>query len=323
MSQPPGPEKLVSPWEDIRSKVEAEVRKEIEVEFTRIREEINQGKTYRAEQHAGYMRNWLAILTVTISVVLVGFGVLGYTRTSDIEAYRKQIAADAADVKALSAGVRENSKTVADSVNSIRASQQQVADLDSKINDAEARITNTDKNIAAIEKRSNQAEQQIVAAVNNTSALAQQTHNDFQSSLASGFLGDMPTISSATLVQAPALSSIEGTRFGNSDGHIFVDVQRINLASTSIQLPTRIEVQPPYKKWTDTKINFELSPSEYQKIKDARASQSSESSVSRSLGIVSVNLSDGLSSSTYLSLLVETSGGRFSISASPLSVSWP
>jgi uncharacterized phage infection (PIP) family protein YhgE len=299
-----------------------ELRKEIEAGFTRIREEINQGKIYQAEQHVGYMRNWLAILTVTISVVLFGFGFLGYTHTSDIEAYRKQIAADATDVKALSAGVRENSKTVADSVNSIRASQQQVADLDSKINDAEARITNTDKNIAAIEKRSNQAEQQIVAAVNNTSALAQQTHNDFQSSLASGFLGDMPIISSATLVQAPALSSIEGTRFGNSDGHIFVDVQRINLASTS-QLPTRIEIQPPYKKWTDTKINFELSLSEYQKIKDARASQSSESSVSRSLGIVSVNLSDGLSSSTYLSLLVETSGGRFSISVSPLSVSWP
>ena len=71
MSQPPGPEKLISSWEDIRSKVEAEVRKEIEVEFTQIREQINQGRIDRAEQHANYMRNWLAILTLTISVVLV------------------------------------------------------------------------------------------------------------------------------------------------------------------------------------------------------------------------------------------------------------
>jgi len=300
MSQPPGPEKLVSPWEDIRSKVEAEVRKEVGAQFAQIRDEINQGRVDRAEQHANYMRNWLAILTVTISVVLVGFGVLGYTRTSDIDAYRKQIAADATDVKALAGGVRENSKAVADSVNSIRTSQQQVAALDTKINDADTRITNTDKNIAAIEKRSNQAEQRIVAAVNNTSALAQQTHNDFQSSLASGFLGDVPTISTATLVQGPALSFIEGTRFGNSDGHIFVDIQQITLASSS-QLPTRIEIQPPYKTWTDTKITFELSPSEYQKIKDARASQSSESSASGSLSITSTNLLSGLSSSTYLS----------------------
>jgi cell division protein FtsL len=321
MSQPPGPEKLASLGEDIRPTVAAELRKEIEVEFTRMREDINQGKIYRAEQHAGYMRNWLAILTVTISVVLVGFGFLGYTRTSDIEAYRKQIAADATDVKALSAGVRENSKTVADSVNSIRTNQQQVADLNTKINDTEARITNTDKNIAAIEKRSEQAERRIVAAVNNTSALAQRTRNDFQSSVASGFLGDMPSISSAKLVQGPALSSIEGTRFGKSAGHVFVDIQRIDLAT--LQLPKRIEIQPPYKKWTDTRIDFELSPSEYQRIKDARASQSSASSVSRSLGNVSVNLSEGLISSTYLSLLVETSEGRFSISASPLSVSWP
>jgi hypothetical protein len=131
-----------------------ELRKEIEAGFTRIREEINQGKIYQAEQHVGYMRNWLAILTVTISVVLFGFGFLGYTHTSDIEAYRKQIAADAADVKALSTGVRENAKTVADSVDSIRTYQQRVAELDSKMKATDVRVTNTDKNIAAIEERS-------------------------------------------------------------------------------------------------------------------------------------------------------------------------
>jgi hypothetical protein len=323
MSQPPGPDELVSIREDIQSKVAAELRKDLEAGLAKVREEINQDKINRAEQHSGYMRNWLAILTATISALLVGFGFLGYTHTSDIEAYRKQMAADAADVKTLSTGVRENVKTVADSVNSIRTYQQRVADLDSKIADTDARITNTDRNIAGIEKRSEQAERQIVAALNRTSALAQQTHNDFQSSVASGFLGDIPSISSAKLVQGPALSSIEGTTFGNSAGHIFVDIQRISFTALT-QLPTRIEIQPPFKKWTNTKIEFELSPSEYQKIRDARASQASVSSVLAPSGNIGVNLSEGLGSSVYLSLVVETSQGRFSISgSSSLSVSWP
>jgi hypothetical protein len=313
MSQPPGPDELASIREDIQSKVAAELRKDLEAGLTKIREEFKQDKINRAEQHSGYMRNWLAILTATISGLLLVFGFLGYTHTSDIEAYRKQMAADAADVKTLSVGVRENVKTVAGSVSSIRTYQQRVADLDSKIADTDARITNTDRNIAGIEKRSEQAERQIVAAVTRTSELAQQTHNDFQSSFASGFLGDIPSISSARLVQGPALSSIEGTRFGKSDGHIFVDIQHTNLlATTTLELPARIEIQPPFRKWTDTKIEFELSPSEYQKIKDARASQASTSGV---LGLPG--------SSTYLSLLVQTSEGRFSISASSLTVSWP
>jgi len=322
MSQPPGSDELASIREDIQSKVAAELRKDLEAGLTKIREEMSQDKIHRAEQHSGYMRNWLFILTAIVSALLGGFGFLGVTHTSDIEAYRKQMAADAADVKTLSAGVRESAKTVAASVNSISTYQQRVADLDSKMKDTDARITDTDRNIAAIEKRSEQAERQIVAALNNTSALAQQTHNDFQSSIASGFLGDIPSVSSATLVQGPALSSIEGTGFGQSAGHIFVDIQYTNLFTSNLQLPARIEIQPPFRKWTETKIEFELSPSEYQKIKDARASQTSASSVSTLSGNV-INLSGGLGSSVYLSLIVETSQGRFSISGSSLSVSWP
>jgi hypothetical protein len=318
MSQPPGPDELVGIREDIQSKVEAELRKGLETGLTKIREEIKQDKISRAEQHSGYMRNWLAILTATISALLIGFGFLGYTHTSDIEAYRKQMAADAADVKTLANGVRENAKTIADSVNSIRTYQHRVADLDSKIADTDARITNTDKSITGIEKRSEQAERQIVAALTSTSALAQQTHNDFQSSVASGFLGDIPSISSAKLVQGPALSSIEGTNFGNSAGHIFVDIQHISLTTAPLQLPARIEIQAPFERWTDTKIDFKLSPAEYQEIRDARASQSSAFS-----GIVGANLPEGLASSIYLSLVVETSQGRFSLSGSSLSVSWP
>jgi hypothetical protein len=322
MSQPPGLNELESLRQDIRSEVVAEFRNELEAGLAKIREEINQDKINRAERHSGYMRNWLAILSATISAILIGFGVLGYTHTSDIEAYRKQMAADAADVKALSTGVRESVKTVADSVNSIRTYQQRVADLDSKIAATDARITNTDRNIAGIEKRSEQAEQQIVTAVTRTSALAQQTHYDFQSSVASGFLGDIPSISSAQIVQGSALSSINGINFGKSPGHIFIEVQHISLLSAS-QLPARIEIQPPYKRWTDSRIDFELSPSEYQEIKDARASQTSASPVSGLSGITSANLSAEPSSSVYLSLLVETSEGRYSLSASSLNVSWP
>jgi hypothetical protein len=322
MSQPPGSAELASIREDIQSKVAAELRKDLEAGLTKIQEEMKQDKIHRAEQHSGYMRNWLTILSATISALLIGFGILGYTRTSDIAAYRKQIGDDAADVKALSNGVRENAKTIADSVNSIRTYQQRVADLDSKMKDTDARITDTDRNIAGIEKRSEQAERQIVVALANTSALAQQTHNDFQSSIVSGFLGNIPFISSAKLVQGPALSSIEGASFGSSDGHIFVEIQHAYVIGASFQAPTRIEIQPPFKSWADTKIDFELSPSEYQQIKDARASQASVSSVSTLSGNV-INLSGGLGSSIYLSLVVETSQGRSSVSGSSLNVSWP
>lgn len=48
------------------------------------------------------MRNWLAILTLTISVAFLGFGLLGISRWSDIETYREQMKSDAdeASIKA-------------------------------------------------------------------------------------------------------------------------------------------------------------------------------------------------------------------------------
>ena len=54
-------------------------------------EEIRNERVINAENHIAYMRNWLAILTFTITVAFLIAGLIGYRSLSDIETFKKQM----------------------------------------------------------------------------------------------------------------------------------------------------------------------------------------------------------------------------------------
>ena len=314
MASQPGSDEIAALREDIKSGI-ADLGKKLEAEAVTLRNDVNQARLLRAENYATYMRNWLALLTFTVTLAFAGFGILGYTRFSDIEAYRKQMVSDAADV-------RKNANTVSDAANTVQHVmgdlKDRVADLDTKTADIKKRIDEIESRAAEAESRNKAAEKQIATAVNNTSAVAQQTRNDLQSGISSGMFGlDIPYVSEAHLEAPPAVSTISGRDFGNSPGRVYAEVQRGPLTITTLQPSTRIEIDSSFT-WTDTSISFVLSGETAQKLRDLHEKESTPSSSSEVLG---PTISSSLSSYSYLTLRVVNSEGKSSISFA--FVSWP
>jgi hypothetical protein len=283
----------------------AGIRQQLDSRLVKLQDDLDQAKLLRAEKYAEYMRNWLAILSLVITGIFVGFGILGYTRFSDVEAYRKQMASDAADVAV-------NAKKVADGAATV---QHVMGDLQTRVGDL-------DKRIDGIESRSQKADQQIVSAVNRTSAVVQQTRNDLFSSVSSGIYGtDLPAVSRALLVARPAESSIEGNNFGNSPGHVYIEVQRgIGVGtslSASVAQPPSVEIDSPFT-WTNTSISFVLSSAAYQKLQEIHEKESSSSANSSVIGFTS---SGSWNSTAYLTVRVANAEGRSSIFS--VNVAWP
>jgi hypothetical protein len=231
------------------------LRKEIESGFTRIRGDIQQGKLDTAEQHANYMRNWLAILTSTVTVAFVGFGILGITRFSDIQMYRTQMEADAKKVSEQTNSVEINARKVADSAGAVTKIEEQVGGLENRMKDLESRYQKADV--------------QLTSGVNHANALAQQTRFDLQTSLGSTASGlGFPTISKVTFAGRSGLSTIDGFNFGDSQGRIYVSFLGDSSFSAlahpdSFRLLQGIELQSSsIKQWNNKIIKFGLSPTD-------------------------------------------------------------
>ena len=85
MTPEPSPNELGNLREEMNSRM-AELRQQLDSELVKLQDDANQAKLLRAEKYAEYMGNWLAILSLVITLTFVGFGILGYTRFSDVEA---------------------------------------------------------------------------------------------------------------------------------------------------------------------------------------------------------------------------------------------
>jgi hypothetical protein len=233
-------------------------------EIAKIRNEIQQAKLDRAEKHATYMRNWLAILTVTVTVTFVGFGILGYTRYSDIQTYRTQMATEAKEVSDEASSVSVNAKKVTETAGAVN---EVMGGLKDKVEDLRSRMKD-------IEARYQKAEAQFTGAINRTNAIAQQTRFDVQTSLSSSALGlGFPAISSVTLAGRSGRSMIEGFNFGEKQGSVYFSfVGGLSGSNTFAQLTSinslqGVRLQPTsIKKWENTVIEFEFAPEDIVEI---------------------------------------------------------
>jgi hypothetical protein len=237
------------------------LRNEVESGFVAIRREIQQtvqqARLDRADREANYMRNWLAILTFTVTVAFVVFGVMGYSRYSDIQTSRAQIAAEAKEITEQENSVSNNAKKVADTAGAVK---EVMGNLTDKVADLQTQMN-------AIESRSQKVDAQLSSAVNHTNALEQQNRFDLKTSLGSpaSALG-LPIILHVTLAGRSSVSAIDGLNFGDSPGQIYISFLGGSpwLAGSdftqSLQRPPEVELQPSsIQKWDNTNIQFELS----------------------------------------------------------------
>jgi hypothetical protein len=302
MTNRPDPANLA----DLRAEFETQIsiaQRVFESSLAGLREEIAQARLQRAERYADYMRNWLALLTFTVTIAFVIFGILGYTHYSDIESFRKQI-------EKTSAGVTEDAAKVSNGANTVQ----------NVLGNLEPRVGSLETKIGGLESRYQQSDEKLTRAVNRTSVVTEQTRSDLLASVSSGALGlNFPTISHVTLGEAPAECSIEGTNFGDSPGRVYFEIQSSNFTTLNSGLPKTVEVKGPFNPWTSSKIGFMLSPDEYQAIK---ANQPKEEGPLASASILnSAGVPNVLTGYTNLTVRVVTSSGNVSI-ITPI-LSWP
>jgi cell division protein FtsB len=81
-------------------------------ELTQLRAEILEGRVKKAETYALYMRNWLALATLVITVTFVFIGVVGIKSFAELENNRKQIQKDADEVHQKATEVQQNANNV-------------------------------------------------------------------------------------------------------------------------------------------------------------------------------------------------------------------
>lgn len=242
------------------------IRKEIESCLKQVRADIQQEKLVRAEKYAEYMRNWLAILTAVVTIAFVVFGLVGIAKYSDIEAYRKQIKTDTEDVSINTKKVSDAAATVTEVMGDL---QPRVRDLEKKIDEIESRSTTA-------ETKTKQLEQ----AVKSTNVVAQQTQLEttaFQSNLVGALAPDLsiPIVSKVpTFLLVSGASTIEGTNFGDSRGHLYLVVKTSAswaISTPILATPGAIELSASsIQSWTNNLITFVLSRSDYESLEAVR-----------------------------------------------------
>jgi chaperonin cofactor prefoldin len=286
---------------------------DLRAELTKFREDtpkqlqndIQTERVRRAEKHTEYMRNWLGLLSLIVTILFVAFGILGIRSYLDVRNFRTQMEADAGDVS-----VKKNE---------VDDAAAKVGQLTAGL---EERVKTLDTKLAELEKRYELIQTQftkIETDVRGTKVGVQQNYID-NSNLRSnlkGLAGADPIILEApTAVGEKVSSLLGGKNFGKAPGHLLVLVQTIpSILSQSLSTSSsQIEIKPSsIGVWTDTSISFELSSADNATIRDiaAKGQQVSQYSVLQSSTYVSA----------FLSFAVENSSGK--ISGWSSTVMWP
>jgi hypothetical protein len=310
-------------WENIKAELQAleskiekgllDFSNQLAADSTRLRADIQDERVRRAERYAEYMRNWLALCTFAVTIVLVGAGLLGIRSYSEIEGYRKQMREDSEallrkanealaevsrkknDVEEIRANFAARYNEVLSRASDVSQKQRQIDELRAKFatqyNEIESQSDVLKKRVQEAEKVAGEAG---IRAANTQSAL---------SSLGSGG----PVIFSGPLgAGVSQLSSIVGINFGPRPGHLYARVEQPWGTSD------RIEIEPSLTmKWSDSAIGFVLSPANRDALLKARNSLDAKAPT----GVM------GSSLGPNLAFQVETAQGQVSNWAS--SVFWP
>lgn len=285
----------------------------LRAELTKFREDvpkqlfgdIQTERVHRAEKHTQYMRDWLALVSLVVTILFVAFGILGIRSYLDVRNFRTQMEADAGDVSA-------KKKEVDDAATKVK---QLTAGLEDRVQALDTKLSGLEKRYDLIQTQFAKVE----SDVNRTKVGVQQNRIDttnLRSNLG-GLAGADPII-----LEAPAAvgeqvpSTLGGKNFGKAPGHLFALVQPIPsiLGQSSPTSSSQIEIErSSILTWTDTSISFTLSSVDNANIRNiaGRGQQ-----VLQYPGLQSSNFV-----TAFLSFAVENGSGK--ISGWSSSVLWP
>jgi hypothetical protein len=251
---------------------------------------VQDARVKRAENYALYMRNWLAILTATVTLAFLIAAMLGYKSSSDIENAKRQINQTATDVSRQAAEV---GTVVAKSKDLVAGLEPRVQKLNVRVNEFDAKYNSL-----------NHAAEGLKKDLRRTSAVAQKASLDtsnLQTNIG-GLVGDAPIILKVPgLSVGTGVSSIEGQNFGEAKGKLFASVQGVAIP---LQAAVEIEKESIWS-WSDKAITFVLSARDQSALLQSwRDRQEQERKL---------NLSGSLTgNASYLTFQVVTAGGNTS-----------
>ena len=257
---------------------------------------MQEERVKRAEKYAEYMRNWMAICTLVVTVVFVAFGVLGLKSYADLENFRNQVKTNADEVS----GKTRDVETAAQKIGQI------MGDLPTQGCQRSEASAGTRE--AKMLPRCKQMTDTLRGDVKRTSVVAQQARVD-TSNLQYNFAnlaGADPIVFSAPLIiDERFISSLEGKNFGSSPGHLYATVQ--------LGLPTSmpIEIQrSSIRTWNDTEITFALSATDMSALEKARDDLQRPAASASQLGIAPT--SSQLTFGPFVAFKVVNSQGKSS-----------
>jgi hypothetical protein len=247
-------------------------------EISRLRREILDARVERSARHLELMRNWMAVYTPTVTLVILIFGVLGYRGLSDIQSNREKFDATATRAETLLQDVggkfesvkkeevnfeglvAENEKVVQQNRKVLSGFQSSLDELDRK----HVELRNTEVQIKGELQTLSRDVQKLSKDVKTTSSSLSAS---LSSSVAfTSGIGDVlsaslkiPIITSLTGPTADL--SMQGLGFGSSRGKVLVNVTKTGafdsqLMSTLTTGPDSVELpQAAITNWSDTLIS--------------------------------------------------------------------
>jgi hypothetical protein len=286
---------------DLRTDL-AKFRNEIPNE---LRSEIQTERVRRAEKHTEYMRNWLGLLSLIVTILFVLFGSLGIRSYLDIHNFRNQMEADAGDVSAKKKEVDDAAAKIGQLTKGL---EDRVQTLGDKLSGLEKRYDFIQTQFAKVE-----------GDVSRTKVGVQQNRIDTSNlrSNLGGLAGADPIILITPSVLGEQLySTIEGKNFGKAPGHLYAYVQAglsaIQSASGLSGSRGQVDIErSSIQSWTDTNIIFTLSSADESAIKNIANKDQQIPEVMKGL----------VSSTAFVSFAVANISGK--VSGWSSTVMWP
>jgi len=261
---------------------------ELKSELERLRSEFGQLKTdmqnervTRAEQHMGYMRNWLGIYTGTVTLIFVGFALLGFRSYSDIQTSRDRVDAEATKVQRTAQDFYVKLGEANQKLDSFSAKEKRfeevaaqnetvVGGIKGSVNMLQSSLTGLNGQYQEIQRQSNGLETRLKV----TSALAAQTNLDttgLRGQFRAFGLGQ-PTLflSGLFTVGKNIITTIDGANLGSTQGHLYVRAQLLGLDELSPPPPIEIGKES-IREWTDSAVKFVLSPTAESALREAKS----------------------------------------------------
>jgi len=292
----------------------AKLRADMQSGLDGLRTQVQDTRLNRAEKYAEYMRNWLAILTLVFTGVFLGFGALGISRWSDLEASRKQMQTDInayrTQMQADASDVSAKKNQVADIAQN---AEQLKGGLEIKIQTVKSEVQGLENHVQTLQ---NETEKALKTA--------QQSRIDTQNLKINlvDYAGINPIIITPPFgVGDRVVSHIGGFNFGNSQGQLYAYVEEsiVGLTTGLPSEPNRMEIQPStIREWHDSDISFILSLDDYKSLEALRQrlQTANASTAGGNNSLLQIP-----SASAYLAFQVVTSDGRSS--GISMTVPWP